>query len=84
MEKHWDRVEQALSSSVAAHLGYISGNNLRVALLAMKNGQLPKYLVRLVNAISLEFWLRDVQGRGIVDLHLEKNMNTTRELGFAL
>jgi asparagine synthase (glutamine-hydrolysing) len=72
MEKHWDRVEQALSSSVAAHFGYISGNSLRAALLAMKNGQLPKYLVRLVNAISLEFWLRDVQGRGIVDLHLEK------------
>jgi hypothetical protein len=72
MEKHWDRVDQALSSSVAARRGYVRSENLREALLAMKNGRLPTYVLRLVNAICLEFWLRDVHTRGIVDLQLEK------------
>jgi asparagine synthase (glutamine-hydrolysing) len=73
MEKHWKRVDQALSSSVAGRRGYVSSDNLREALLAMKNGRLPTYVLRLVNAICLEFWLRDVHARGIVDLHLEES-----------
>jgi asparagine synthase (glutamine-hydrolysing) len=80
MEKHWDRVEQALSSSLAARRGYVSSENLRRALLAMKSGQLPTYVLRLVNAICLEFWLRDVQARGIVDLHLEENVWGTQSI----
>jgi asparagine synthase (glutamine-hydrolysing) len=76
MEKHWDRVEQALSSSVAARRGYINSDSLREALLAMKNGRLPTYVLRLVNAICLEFWLRDVQARGIVDVRLQNKVCT--------
>ena len=37
-----------------------------MALLAMKNGQVPTYFLRLLKALSLELWLRDVVARHVV------------------
>ena len=76
MQKHWQGVERVLSYSIADDLGYTSSYNLRQALLAMKNGILPLYVLRLVNSISLEFWLRDLQARKIVELPQANHLRT--------
>lgn len=68
MEKHWHRIEKVLATSIAAQLGFVSRADLHYALWQMKNGRIPIYLVRLINALSLELWLRDVNERGVVDL----------------
>jgi len=66
LEKHWDKVEQSLISSLSSSLGYVDGIELRADLLKLRNGQVPLHLVRLLKALSLEFWLRDLDARGIL------------------
>jgi asparagine synthase (glutamine-hydrolysing) len=71
LEKHWNRIEDCLSSSFISDLGYVDDNKLREDLVALRNGQVPLHLVRLLKALSLEFWLRDVTARGIVKVRLQ-------------
>jgi asparagine synthase (glutamine-hydrolysing) len=66
VEKHWQRIEEALISPLSSQLGYLDGNGLRLDLLTLKHGQIPNHLVRLLKALSLEFWLRDAEARKIV------------------
>ncbi|MGH9511451.1 MAG: asparagine synthetase B family protein [Terriglobales bacterium] len=66
LEKHWCQIEDGLSSSLSSKLGYTDSKELRKDLVQLRNGQIPLHLVRLLKALSLEFWLRDVQDRGIV------------------
>jgi asparagine synthase (glutamine-hydrolysing) len=66
MQKHWDRVECLFHSSLSSGFGYTDRNLLREALLALKNGQVPPDFTRLLKALSLELWLRDMCGRGLL------------------
>ncbi len=68
LEKHWDQVARIFSSPEGARLGYLNGDQIREALLAMKNGRPPTYILRLVNAVFLELWLRDAKDRGVISL----------------
>lgn len=69
--KHWREIDEALSHCLIGRLGYVDSLKLRNALQDMKNGKLPRYVLRLINAISLEFWLRDLRAREIVTLPLD-------------
>ncbi len=69
LEKHWSKVESVFSFPFVSLLGYVERDQIRQALLAMKNGQAPQYSLRLLNALSLEFWLRDTEARGVISIH---------------
>ena len=68
IDKHWDRIEQVLISSRLMGLGYANAESLRTALLEMRHGNVPKYILRLLNVLSLEFWLRDLEARGVLPI----------------
>ena len=66
LEKHWQRVEQILTSPISSDLGYVDASKLRLDLASLKHGRIPTYLVRLLKALSLEFWLRESEARKIL------------------
>lgn len=66
LEKHWEKVESAFSFPLSAHLGFVDTNRIREALLALKNGKSPLHVQRLLNALSLEFWLRNAGALGVI------------------
>lgn len=66
LQKHWSRVDHALSSPLVSHLGYVDRNKLRDDLIDVRNGHCPFHLVRLLKVLSLELWLQDVGSRGII------------------
>jgi len=66
LEKQWGKIEKAFSSPLSSRLGYIQKAEIRTALLALKNGQICAHALGLLNALSLEFWLRDIESRGII------------------
>jgi asparagine synthase (glutamine-hydrolysing) len=66
IEHNWAKVESVFPSPVISRLGYVERDSLYQALLATKNGQISDYILRLLKALSLEFWLRDVHARGVI------------------
>ncbi len=64
LEKHWDRIEELYISPYSARFGYVDPDQMRTALHRLKNGEVPLYAVRLLKALSLEGWLRDLTARG--------------------
>jgi asparagine synthase (glutamine-hydrolysing) len=66
LEKHWDEVNTIFGSPLSARVGYINGDLICVELAAIKNGQIPAYVLRVFKALSLELWLRDVNTRGVI------------------
>ena len=65
LAKHWDQVLDVVNPSIGSKLGYLDQDGFRDALGAVRTGQAPLYLVRLLKALSLELWLRDVDTRKI-------------------
>lgn len=66
LQKHWDKVKAALDQPITSDLHYFHSDKLKLDLMAVRNGHCPFHLVRLLKALSLELWLRDVIARGIV------------------
>jgi asparagine synthase (glutamine-hydrolysing) len=96
LDKHWSEIKSAYISPASADYGYIDRDRILEALLKMKNGHFSHYSMGLLNALSLEFWLRDVESRGVIctrphgafgkgrpDSHLdtERQAFTSRALG---
>src|SRR6266404_4047181 len=65
-ENHWDKVESVFSSPISTHLGYIEKERIHQALISLRHGLAPKGILRLLNALSLELWLRNVAARGVI------------------
>lgn len=66
LQKHWNDLEQVLSSPVVSQLGYVDRDRLHTALFMMKNGQIPAHPVRLLKVLSLELWLRAAMEHGVI------------------
>src|SRR5581483_271415 len=66
LQKHWNKVKEALEHPIASDLLYFEADKLKLDLIAVRNGHCPFHLVRLLKALSLELWLKDVISRGIV------------------
>src|SRR5260370_282740 len=66
LDEHWSELEKLLISPHSSQFGYIKRTQLRDALLATKAGTMPPHLLRLLRAVSLELWLRDAIGRGVI------------------
>jgi asparagine synthase (glutamine-hydrolysing) len=66
LEKQWKRIDELYISPCSARLGYVERDQIHAALLGFKNGDVPFYVVRLLRALSLEVWLRDLTARGVL------------------
>ena len=66
LEKHWDELRDIYKTSLSSDLGYVHEDRfLKVISDARAGKTLP--LVRVLRAISLEYWLRDLAVRGLLD-----------------
>jgi asparagine synthase (glutamine-hydrolysing) len=75
LNSQWDTVEKALSEPLSSRMGYVEKRRLLEALTAMKNGQFSLQAIGVLNALSLEFWLRDVEARGLISIRPSEQMN---------
>jgi len=65
LEKNREELEATLSSMVSSSLGYVNRDRLVATCEAARNGK-TVHAVRLMKAIALEFWLRDMASRGLL------------------
>jgi asparagine synthase (glutamine-hydrolysing) len=65
VEKNWRALEPILEFPLVAQFGYVKADKFRQALHDLKVGKMSPYFVRLVRALTLELWLRDVTRRKI-------------------
>ena len=66
LEKHWDELQNVYERSLSSGLGYVHEDRfLKVISDARAGKSVP--LVRILWAISLEYWLRNLAGRGLLD-----------------
>jgi asparagine synthase (glutamine-hydrolysing) len=66
LEKHWDELRSIYETSLSWSLGYVHEDRfLKVISDARAGKTVP--LVRVLRVISLEYWLRDLAGRGLLD-----------------
>lgn len=71
LARQWEKLEVIFRLPLSSRLGYIEKNEFRKALLALKNGKISGHTVNLLNALSLELWLRDIQARGLISIDPE-------------
>jgi asparagine synthase (glutamine-hydrolysing) len=66
LEKNWDAIDGLFRAPLTGAFGYVDGARIRSALRTMRNGQVPSYFLRLLKAVSLEAWLREVVARQVI------------------
>lgn len=80
LDNDWSRLESLFESPLATvRLGYFDESKFREAFTDAKNGKAPQ-LVRLLRALSLELWMRDVGQRGLIHLADLGQQQWTREV----
>ncbi len=66
LERHWDELQNVYETCLSSGLRYVHEDQfLKVISDARAGKTVP--LVRVLSAISLELWLRDLAGRGLLD-----------------
>src|SRR6266704_2163012 len=71
LQKHWNRLENIVTSPFISRLGYVNQAQFYTSLLVMKNGSMTLDCTRLIRALSLELWLRDAITRQVISLQPE-------------
>ena len=66
LEKHWDELQSIYQTPLSASLGYIDEVQLLKTISDARGGKTVT-LVRVLWTISLEYWLRDLAARGLLD-----------------
>jgi asparagine synthase (glutamine-hydrolysing) len=66
LEKHWDKLQNIYETSLSSGLGYLHEDQFLNVISDARAGKIVP-LVRVLSTISLEYWLRDVAGRGLID-----------------
>jgi len=66
LEKHLKQLQTTFALPLSSSLGYVSGDRFLDALEAARNGK-NIHIVRMMRTISLEFWLRDLTKRRLID-----------------
>jgi asparagine synthase (glutamine-hydrolysing) len=72
LERNWTQIDHLLRDPFVACAGYVDPKNFRAALVEMRNGQVPRYFLRLLKALSLELWLREVTSRGVIAIEPDR------------
>ena len=66
LEKHWDELQSIYQTPLSAGLGYVDGVQLLKTICDARAGKIVT-LARVLWTISLEYWLRDLAARGLLD-----------------
>jgi asparagine synthase (glutamine-hydrolysing) len=66
LEKYWDELQNIYQTSLSSGLGYIHEARLLKTICDARTGKTVP-MVRLLWTISLEYWLRDLAARGLLD-----------------
>jgi asparagine synthase (glutamine-hydrolysing) len=66
LEKHWDELQNIYKTPLTSRFGWVHGDRFLKVISDARAGK-PVPLVRVLWAISLEYWLRDLAGRGLID-----------------
>ena len=66
MGRYWEELSAAFANPLTAHLGYIDRLRFVDKLNTVRNG-METQIIRTLKTISLEFWLRDLAKRGLID-----------------
>ena len=67
LDQHWDEIRSAYRSSLSSRLGYVDDAALLRTVGDARAGKIAP-IVRVLWTISLEFWLRDLAARGLLEL----------------
>lgn len=66
LEKHWDELQEIYQKPLSSRFGYVTEAQLLKTICDARAGKnVP--LVRLLWTISLEYWMRDLAARGLLD-----------------
>ena len=65
IEKYWDELQSIYQRSLSSRLGYIDETRLLKTICDARAGKSVS-LARVLWTISLEYWLRDLSGRGLL------------------
>ena len=80
LDNDWSRLESLFESPLATvRLGYFDEPKFREAFIDARSGKAPQ-LVRLLRALSLELWMRDVGRRGLIQMAAVGQQNSAREV----
>lgn len=66
LEKNLEELQMAFKSPLSSRLGYVNQARFLEALEAARNGK-TVHTVRLLRTVSLEFWLRSLEARRLLD-----------------
>ena len=66
LEKHWDELQNICETPLTSRLGCVHGDRFLKVISDTREGETVS-LVRVLWTISLEYWLRDLAGRGLID-----------------
>jgi asparagine synthase (glutamine-hydrolysing) len=66
LEKYWEELDSIYQTSLSSRLGYIHEARLMKTICDARDGKSVS-LVRVLWTISLEYWLRDLAARGLLD-----------------
>jgi len=66
LEKNWDELQNVYETSVSSRLGYVHEDRFLNVISDARAGKTVP-LVWVFGAISLEYWLRDLAERGLLD-----------------
>ena len=67
LDQHWAEIQAAYRASISSRLGYVDDGELLRTVSDVRAGKTTA-LVRVLWTISLEFWLRDLAQRGLLEL----------------
>jgi len=74
LETKWEELESLFTSSISAQLGYVEECQVRDNLRAVRGGNITQ-MFRILKAISLEIWLRDLVGRDMIHVPKRRSEN---------
>jgi len=67
LDQHWSEIQAVYCASISSRLGYVDDAELLKIVSNVRAGKTTP-LVRVLWTISLEFWLRDLAQRGLLEL----------------
>jgi asparagine synthase (glutamine-hydrolysing) len=66
LEKHWGELQSVYETPLSARLGYVDEVQLLKTICDARSGRIVT-LAPVLLTISLEYWLRDITARGLLD-----------------
>jgi len=66
VDKHVDQLQEVFENPLSSRMGYINNRQFLEALAAFRDGK-EIHTIRMLKTISLEFWLRDLRSRNLIN-----------------